>query len=41
MAEERQAATEAINEWNAQHAAPESVVYAAGKVGTHAIRSRA
>ena len=26
LAEERQAATEAVNEWNAQHAAAESVV---------------
>ena len=36
LAEERQAATEAINEWNAQHAAAEAVVLLPVKWETHA-----
>jgi len=36
MAEERQAATEAVNEWNAQHAAAESIVLLPVKWETHA-----
>jgi hypothetical protein len=36
MAEERQAATDAINEWNVQHAAAESVVLLPVKWETHA-----
>jgi len=36
LAEERQAATEAINEWNVQHAAAESVVLLPVKWETHA-----
>src|ERR1700757_774845 len=36
LPEERQAATEAINEWNAQHAAAESVVLLPVKWETHA-----
>ena len=36
LAEERQAATEAIHEWNAQHAAAESVVLLPVKWETHA-----
>ena len=36
MAEERQAATEAINEWNAQHAAAETVVLLPVRWETHA-----
>jgi hypothetical protein len=36
MAEERQAATEAVNDWNAQHAAAESVVLLPVKWETHA-----
>lgn len=36
LAEERQAATEAVNEWNAQHAAAESVVLLPVKWETHA-----
>jgi Domain of unknown function (DUF4062) len=37
LAEERQAATDAINEWNAQHAAAESVVLLPVKWETHAL----
>lgn len=37
LAEERQAATDAINEWNAQHAAAESVVLLPIKWETHAL----
>jgi hypothetical protein len=36
LAEERQAATDAVNEWNAQHAAAESVVLLPDKWETHA-----
>jgi hypothetical protein len=36
MVEERQAATEAVNDWNAQHAAAESVVLLPVKWETHA-----
>ena len=36
LVEERQAATDAINEWNAQHAAAESVVLLPVKWETHA-----
>ena len=36
LAEERQAATEAVNEWNAQHAVSESVVLLPVKWETHA-----
>lgn len=36
LSEERQAATEAVNEWNAQHAAGESVVLLPVKWETHA-----
>lgn len=36
LSEERQAATEAVNEWNAQHAAAESVVLLPVKWETHA-----
>jgi hypothetical protein len=36
LAEERQAATEAVNEWNAQHAAAESIVLLPVKWETHA-----
>jgi hypothetical protein len=36
LSEERQAATEAINEWNAQHAAAEAVVLLPVKWETHA-----
>src|ERR1700722_16227547 len=36
LAEERQVATEAINEWNSQHAAAESIVLLPGKGETHA-----
>jgi Domain of unknown function (DUF4062) len=36
LAEERQAATEAVNDWNAQHAAAESVVLMSVKWETHA-----
>ena len=34
LGEEREAATQAVSEWNAQHAAAESVVPPVGKVGT-------
>lgn len=37
LAEERQVATEAINEWNAQHAATESVILLPIKWETHAM----
>jgi hypothetical protein len=37
MPDERQAATEAVNEWNAQHAAAESVVLLPVKWETHAM----
>ncbi len=37
LAEERQVATDAINEWNAQHAAAESVVLLPVKWETHAL----
>ncbi len=37
LAEERQAATNAINEWNAQHASAESVVLLPIKWETHAL----
>src|SRR5574341_1775334 len=37
LAEERQAATEAINDWNAQHAVAESVVLLPVKWETHAM----
>jgi hypothetical protein len=36
LADERQAATEAINQWNAQHAAAESIVLLPVKTETHA-----
>jgi hypothetical protein len=36
LSEERQAATDAVNEWNAQHAAAESVVLLPVKWETHA-----
>lgn len=36
LAEERQAATEAVNEWNAQHSAAESIVLLPVKWETHA-----
>ena len=36
LAEERQAATEAINDWNSQHASAESVVLLPVKWETHA-----
>src|ERR1039458_1054648 len=36
LAEERQAATDAVNDWNAQHAVAESVVLLAVKWETHA-----
>ncbi len=36
MTEERQAATEAVNDWNAQHAAAESIVLLTVKWETHA-----
>src|SRR5438067_13898690 len=36
LAEERQAATEAVNDWNAQHAVAESVVLLPVKWETHA-----
>jgi hypothetical protein len=36
MAEERQAATEAINDWNAQHATAEAIVLLPVKWETHA-----
>jgi hypothetical protein len=37
MPEERQAATEAVNEWNAQHAAAEAIVLLPVKWETHAL----
>jgi hypothetical protein len=37
LTEERQAATEAVNEWNAQHAVAESVVLLPVKWETHAL----
>src|SRR6266852_3361076 len=37
LAEERQAATEAVNDWNAQHAADESVILLPVKWETHAM----
>jgi hypothetical protein len=36
MADERQAANEAINEWNAQHAASEAIVLLPSRWETHA-----
>jgi hypothetical protein len=36
LAEERQAATDAVNDWNAQHAVAESVVLLPVKWETHA-----
>jgi len=41
LAEERQAATDAINEWNAQHADAEGAVLLPVKWETHALPRRA